>query len=138
MVSLSTFPKLQNQQVKNNKLADNSLDGQRQQVNELGGVEFTQPLGETNDLEASKSDKQLDQEYAPARNAKLLNIINRLDGHEATDGIETIEIRNVEQGKCANFKRLETTIERRPSAESKHSQVSRHTAQLYNNMTTIN
>lgn len=62
--------------------------------------------------------------------SRLLDIVNRLGGNESSDGIETILIRDVEQGKCASFKRREAeplfveTQNKKSNNEPKHTPVS--------------
>lgn len=55
---------------------------------------------------------------------KMLSIIDKLNGKEAIDDMETIVAREVEQGKCAPFKRIEIVNEKRSINEPKYTPVS--------------
>lgn len=55
---------------------------------------------------------------------RLLNMVNKDDGREAGEYMETIVARDVEQGKCATFKKLENYNEKRSINEPKHTPVS--------------
>lgn len=68
-------------------------------------------------IKISKADEQL-------AGARMLNIINKDNGREVIEDMETIVARDVEQGKCAPFKRVEGTNEKRSINEPKHTPVS--------------
>lgn len=55
---------------------------------------------------------------------KILNIINKVSGQEAIDDMETIVARDVEQGKCASFRKVENANEKRSVNEPKYTPVS--------------
>lgn len=57
--------------------------------------------------------------------SRTLSIINKLNGQEAIDDMETIVAKDVEQGKCAFFKRVELVNEKRSINEPKYTPVSR-------------
>lgn len=57
---------------------------------------------------------------------RLLNMVNKESGQDVLENMETIVARNVEQGKCAAFKRVENSNERRSVNEPKLTQVNRH------------
>lgn len=57
--------------------------------------------------------------------SKTLSIINKLNGLEAIDDMETIVAKDVEQGKCAFFKRVEIVNEKRSVNEPKYTPVSK-------------
>lgn len=59
-----------------------------------------------------------------AQSSRILNVINKLDGKEVSEDIEPIAVRDVEQGKCASFKRSEVSNEKRSINEPKHTPVS--------------
>lgn len=57
--------------------------------------------------------------------SKTLSVVDRKDGKEVSDDIETIVVRDVEQGKCAPFKKSEMINEKRSANEPKYTPVSR-------------
>lgn len=60
----------------------------------------------------------------PLIDNKILNIINKISGQEAIDDMETIVARDVEQGKCSSFKKIEVVNEKRSVNEPKYTPVS--------------
>lgn len=61
----------------------------------------------------------------PYNRIRFLNMINKESGLDVLENMETIIARNVEQGKCATFKRVENSYEKRSVNEPKFTQVSR-------------
>lgn len=55
---------------------------------------------------------------------RLLNMVNK-EGQDVLENMETIVVKNVEQGKCAAFKKIENSNEKRSVNEPKYTQVSR-------------
>lgn len=56
--------------------------------------------------------------------SNTLSMVDKSDGKEASDEIELIVVRDVEQGKCAAFKKSETMNEKRSINEPKYTPVS--------------
>lgn len=54
---------------------------------------------------------------------RFLNMVNKDSGQDVTENMDTIVARNVEQGKCASFKRIENSNEKRSVNEPKFTQV---------------
>lgn len=86
------------------------------------------PLNLSNDVSNPQDDYTL--KMTPAMDehlskSKMLSIIDKLNGKEAIDDMETIVAREVEQGKCASFKRVEIVNEKRSINEPKYTPVSR-------------
>ena len=54
---------------------------------------------------------------------RLLSMVNKDSGQDVTENMDTIVARNVEQGKCASFKRIENSNEKRSVNEPKFTQV---------------
>lgn len=80
------------------------------------------PLILSSDANNSQEDYSLKNEHLPK--SKMLSIIDKLNGKEAIDDMETIVAREVEQGKCASFKRVEIVNEKRSINEPKYTPVS--------------
>lgn len=85
--------------------------------------------GEESDKKAdlSLSNESISQNGYTLRSAtkldeqKTLSIINKLNGQEAIDDMETIVAKDVEQGKCAFFKRVEVVNEKRSINEPRYT-----------------
>lgn len=91
---------------------------ENQDPNETSLILVNQPTVETNPDDRMSS--------------KLLNFINKLDGNEAIDRIETIMTKDVEQGKCASFKKIAMVDEKKFVNEPGYSHVS-----FYNDTTSL-
>lgn len=53
--------------------------------------------------------------------SKTLSVINRLSGKEVLEDMETIVARDVEQGRCSSFRKIEAINEKRSINEPKHT-----------------
>lgn len=86
------------------------------------------PLASSNDVSNPQDDYTLkmtpDMDEHLSK-SKMLSIIDKLNGKEAIDDMETIVAREVEQGKCTSFKRVEVVNEKRSINEPKYTPVSR-------------
>lgn len=59
-----------------------------------------------------------------SKSSRTLTVVDKKDGKEASDEIETIIVRDMEQGKCAAFKKLETNTEKKSINEPRYTAVS--------------
>lgn len=66
----------------------------------------------------------VDQSDPTLYNRRLLNIVNKDNGQEVGEDMETIIAKDVEQGKCASFKKMENNNEKRSVNEPKYTPVS--------------
>lgn len=73
-------------------------------------------------LDDSSAEVAVKPEESQVR-TKLLDIVNK-EGEDVFENMETIIARNVEQGKCASFKKVESLNDKRSINEPRYTQVS--------------
>lgn len=56
--------------------------------------------------------------------SRMLNSVNKEQDQEIVENMETIVAKDVEQGKCASFKKIEITNEKRSVNEPRYTPVS--------------
>lgn len=108
------------------KPSSEKLDSSTKDTHQVDKKSMSAPLILPSDVASSQTDYTLKtsaiDEHSPK--SRMLSIINKLNGKEAIDDMETIVAREVEQGRCASFKRTETVNEKRSINEPKYIPVS--------------
>lgn len=102
----------------------NKNDTKRDVGNGGNSVKLSPPamryLETQEDFSSVNAAARSEDSYAKPR---LLSVVNKESGQDVLENMETIVAKNVEQGKCAAFKRIENSNEKRSVNEPKLIQV---------------